>query len=159
VFCVGNALKMLLKFVIDFMTHIKISLLVCALYLAGCKKDTVKPDPCAHLVPGVVVGFHQCALTTGFIIAVTNPPDTVETFNLPDSLFHFPTDAGADIYKNYIKDFLFPAAQQGRYIFSVAFDEVPTKEKILPLCADNISTAHYVHTVKRQVKITCATKK
>jgi hypothetical protein len=136
-----------------------ISSLAFLLILIGCKKDNIKIAPCSQLVKASVVGYHQCDLTKGFIIALSSPADTVETFNLPDSLFHFPTDLEADIYKNYVKDFLFPPVYQGKYFFSVAYDEVPTKDKLLPLCSDNIFTPHYIHAVKRQVKITCAAKK
>ena len=58
--------------------------------LTSCQNPD-KTDPCSKMVKGYVVGFNQCSMGNGFIVTITNPPDTMEVFNLPDSLYHFPT--------------------------------------------------------------------
>ena len=63
---------------------------VTLLLLNSCQNRDITIDPSAKMVEGYVVGFNQCAIGTGFIVTSVSPVDTMEVFNLPDSLYHFP---------------------------------------------------------------------
>src|SRR5215218_4638030 len=96
-------------------SKICISVCIVAMLTSSCKKDKVNPDPCANPIAGYVVGYNQCVIGQGFIIALTNSRDTVETFNFPDSVYNFPKNASDEMYSNYQKDFMFSKAYQGKF--------------------------------------------
>lgn len=123
----------------------------------SCKKENTTPDPCANLVEGYVVGFNQCWMGKGFIVTTISPADTLETFNLPDSLYHFPTDARSDIYRNYINDFLFPTDYKNKFPVSFSFEVLPESDRQHVICSDQF-IGHYTIAVKKQIRIKCATK-
>ena len=124
--------------------------------LTSCQNPD-KTDPCSKMVKGYVVGFNQCAIGIGFIVATTNPPDTMEVFNLPDSLYHFPTDAQSAIYSNYINDFLFPPSYKNTFPISYTYEIVKETEKHHVICLDQL-ISHYTIAVKKEIRIICATK-
>lgn len=109
------------------------------------------------MVKGYVIGFNQCSIGKGFIVTTIVPADTLETFNLPDSLYHFPTNLGADIYHNYISDFMFPSSYKNMFPINYSFEIVPESEKHYVICLDQL-ISHYTRSVKNQIKIKCATK-
>ncbi len=109
------------------------------------------------MASGYVVGFNQCAIGFGFIVSTISPADTLEVFNLPDSLYHFPTDNNADIYANYMSDFLFPPAYTNKFPISFAYEVVPETEREYVICTDQ-KIGHYSIAVKAQIKIICSRK-
>jgi len=87
-----------------------------ALVFIRCSDDAAeKSEEQLELKDAFVIGFDQCARYQGRILAIVNPPDTVITYNFPDSVYDFPDE----YYSNYLIDCLFP---------SEAFDSYPIKE-------------------------------
>lgn len=116
----------------------------------SCRKETL--DPCNTIYHGYIVGFDQCAVGRGFVLATLVPVDTIETFNLPDSLYTFP----ADIYRMRSGDFVFPKEYQNKFPITFSYRLASEAEKQAGLCPDLMRVSHFVHTVKNQVIITCA---
>ena len=130
---------------------------VTLLLLNSCQNRDITIDPSAKMVEGYIVGFNQCAIGQGFIITTISPADTMEVFNLPDSLYHFPTDAKSDIYRNYIQDFLFPIEYENKFPIKYSFEIVPEGERRYVVCLDQL-ISYYTQTVKKQIKIKSVTK-
>jgi hypothetical protein len=125
--------------------------------IATCKKDNVHPDPCSELVNGYIIGFSQCAIGKGFVLAIINPPDTIETFNLPDSIYNLSKNIKDPLYANWLYDYRFPQAYREKFPIQVSFEAVSEANRHHSICLDQY-TAHYSHDVKVEVKIRCVKK-
>ncbi len=137
-----------------------IPLLIILVQFDSCKKEVAITDTCSKTVKGYVVGIDQCS-NKGFVLTILNPADTLVTYNLPDSLYHFPKDVNSDIYNNRTFDFLFPSAYLNKYPITYSYDVASPDQEIFPLCAGNVFTGHYTGTIGlhgKQIIIKCATK-
>ena len=132
-------------------------LLVLSMVVLTSCQNSDKTNPCSNMVKGYVVGFNQCSIGNGFIVTTTTPPDTMEVFNLPDSLYHFPTDIQSPIYSNYICDFLFPPSYKDTFPISFTYEIVKEAERHHVICLDQL-ISHYTSAVKKEIKIICATR-
>lgn len=109
------------------------------------------------MVKGYIVGFNQCAIGQGFVITTLSPPDTMAVFNVPDSLYHFSNDAQSGLYLNRYRDFLFPTSHANSFPISYTYEDVREGERHHGICTLQ-DLSHYAHTVKREIKIICASK-
>lgn len=80
------------------------------------------------------------------------------TYNLPDSLYHFPTKADDPLYIPRLSDFLFPSAYNEKYPIRFSYEIVPESDRRYFPCLGIIDLSHYAHTVKKEIKIKCARK-
>ena len=119
--------------------------MMLALVFARCSDDAAeKSEEQLELKDAFVVGFDQCARYQGRILAIVNPPDTVITYNFPDSVYNFPEE----YYLNYLNDCLFPSEALGSYPVKVMFRLSRPEEFSAYICFGNIYTARLSPLIK-----------
>lgn len=113
-----------------------------------CSDDTaVKPEEGPLVLKDAyVVGYDQCARYQGRILAIVNPPDTVITYNFPDSVYKFPEE----YYLNYLNDCLFPSGSLDSYPVKVMFRPSREEEFSAFICFGNIYTARLSPLIKNK---------
>jgi len=126
------------------------------IFFWNCADEQVKKDE-DHLPlkEAFVIGFDQCALGAGRILAIVEPPDTVITYNFPDSLYTFPDS----LFSNYLNDCLFPGGTLERYPVSVKYRAATPTEFTGFIChPDFIMATHFHQIGSKQVIVVSVVK-
>lgn len=102
-----------------------------------------------------VVGFDQCAMYKGRILAIDEPRDTVITYNFPDSVYSFP-DA---YFSNYLFDCLFPAEVLKKFPVRVKYRPSKPEELSTHICFGDVYTARLSPLVKEKQVVVISIEK
>ena len=100
------------------------------------------------LKEGYIVGFEPCSYQhhykIGYAIITTNLKDTLMTYNLPDSIYTFPSE----YFNNYVNTGYFPS--NARYEFKIKFSCTIAKgdEIIYNLCTTDINRSEFYRAVQ-----------
>ena len=93
-----------------------------------------------------VVGFDQCAMHKGRILAIVEPRDTVITYNFPDSVYTFPDE----YFSNYLFDCLFPSKALEEFPVRVKYRPSKPEELTTHICFGDVYTARLSPLVKEK---------
>jgi len=93
-----------------------------------------------------VVGFDQCAMYEGRILAIVEPKDTVITYNFPDSVYVF----SDEYFSNYQFDCLFPKEALDKFPVKVKYRPSKTDELTTHICSGDIYTSRLSPLVKEK---------
>jgi len=102
-----------------------------------------------------VVGFDQCAMYKGRILAIVEPKDTVITYNFPDSVYKFPDE----YFSNYQFDCLFPGDVLGKFPVRVKYRPSKQEELTAHICFGDVYTARLSPLVKEKQVVIIAIEK
>ena len=114
-----------------------------------------------------IIGFDPCTViwdttenrwigSQGYIVTLSEQKDTVLTYNLPDTLYDFPSE----YFENYISYCLFPRSEWETYKMTIDYEYVKEEEKFHPLCLHHILTSIIDNVTDRgtQIKIKHVTR-
>jgi hypothetical protein len=96
-----------------------------------------------------VIGFDQCAKDQGRVLAIVDPPDTVLTYNFPDSIYSF----REELFANYQVDCLFPKFVLKNYPVRIKYRPSWQGEFLVYPCVGNIGPRLSALIENKQVAI------
>ena len=125
------------------------------LSISSCKK---KHQDCEGSVysKGYIIGFNPCtALSSGekgYVIKFDNNNDTlVAYFTLPNNI-----TIPANLYSNYVSDFLFPVGFRDTYIIEATYHQASAAEEKIFFCNGLINLLDFTRATKgKQTIIDC----
>ena len=123
--------------------------------VSGCSKKDPEPD-CSQ--EGYIIGFDQNTagytrdMGKGFVIAFTHSPDTVVTYNLPDTLYDFPPE----LFQAYQFTCFFPEAERKKYKIVLGYRYARKEEKTAVVGTHDKDEYEFSHFVRgREIILQC----
>ena len=114
-----------------------------------------------------IIGFDPCTViwdttenrligSQGYIVTLSEQKDTVLTYNLPDTLYDFPSE----YFENYASYCFFPRSEWETYKMTIDYEYVEEEDKFIPYCLGIINTGdkYYVTDGNTQIKIKHVTR-
>jgi hypothetical protein len=125
--------------------------IICACFCTGCSNDDLEKPQTVRYDHGYIIGFHPCDRFTGRVVTLLEQSDTVITYNLPDSIYDFPTA----YFEEYKLKYLFPDSVLTAFPVTITYTHAQENERRYMLCVgDTWSAAPFVQAVDdRQVII------
>ena len=123
---------------------------------ASCEKSNDNSGP----EEAYVIGYDPCTViydttenawvgSQGYIVTLSERKDTVLTYNLPDTLFVFPSW----YFETYIWNCFFPESEWKTYKMRIEYEYVEEDDRFIPFCFAHILTSIISNVTDRRTQI------